>query len=314
MPPLNPSPATGVLLVIGSCLSLQFGAALADGLFPYLGPWGVTTLRLGLAALFLLAVARPAAWGWSRQAWTGVVLLGASLGAMNGFFFASIERLPLAVAVAFEFIGPLVLAAVLSRSARDMLWVGIAAVGMVLLGLESALGAESLDPVGIAFALVAGAFWAAYILCSARVGREVPGVGGLAVAMAIGALGTMVLGAPGALKAVHHPELAGLILGVALLSSVVPYTLELAALRRLSKPTFSVLLSLEPVFAAAVAWVMLDQTFGWVRALAIALVVAASVGTTRTAVQLSRKRARDALPPAAIRHTDPAAPAPEAPP
>ena len=157
MSPLNPSPATGVLLVIGSCLSLQFGAALADGLFPHLGPWGVTTLRLGLAALFLLAVARPAAWGWSRQAWTGVVLLGASLGAMNGFFFASIERLPLAVAVSFEFIGPLVLAAVLSRSARDMLWVGIAAAGMVLLGLESALGAESLDPVGIAFALVAGA-------------------------------------------------------------------------------------------------------------------------------------------------------------
>ncbi|KGO97692.1 EamA family transporter [Novilysobacter defluvii] len=308
MSPLNPSPATGVLLVIGSCLSLQFGAALADGLFPHLGPWGVTTLRLGLAALFLLAVARPAAWGWSRQAWTGVVLLGASLGAMNGFFFASIERLPLAVAVSFEFIGPLVLAALLSRSARDMLWVGIATAGMVLLGLESALGAESLDPVGIAFALVAGGFWAAYILCSARVGREVPGVGGLAVAMAIGALGTAILGAPGAMQALHHPELAGLILGVALLSSVVPYTLELAALRRLSKPTFSVLLSLEPVFAAAVAWVMLDQTFGWLRALAIALVVAASIGTTRTAVQLSRRRAREALPPAAIRHTDPAAP------
>lgn len=313
MPPLNSSPATGVLLVVGSCLSLQFGAALASGLFPHLGPWGVTTLRLGLAALFLLAIARPAVGGWSRKAWTGVLLLGASLGAMNGFFFASIERLPLAVAVAFEFIGPLVLAAVLSRSGRDLLWVGIAATGLVLLGVESALGAESLDPAGIAFALVAGAFWAAYILCSARVGRQVPGVGGLAVAMAIGATGTMILGGPGALKAIHHPELAGLILGVALLSSVVPYTLELGALRRLSKPAFSVLLSLEPVFAAAVAWVMLDQTFGWLRAAAIALVVAASVGTTRTAMRQSRRSSPDALPPAAIRHTDPAAPAADTP-
>lgn len=313
MSSLNSSPTTGVLLVLGSCLSLQFGAALADGLFPYLGPWGVTTFRLGLAALFLLAIARPAFWGWSREAWTGVLLLGASLGAMNGFFFASIERLPLAVAVSFEFTGPLLLAAVLSRRGRDMVWVGIAAVGMVLLGVESAIGAESLDPVGIGFALIAGAFWAAYILCSARVGRQVPGVGGLAVAMAIGALGTMIPGGRGALQAIHHPELVWLILGVALLSSVVPYTLELGALRRLSKPTFSVLLSLEPVFAAAVAWVMLDQTFGALRAVAIALVVAASVGTTRTAVRQARKPVHDGLPPATIRHTDPAAPEPESP-
>lgn len=289
MSPLKSSPATGVLLVIGSCFSLQFGAALASELFPHLGPWGATTLRLGLAALILLAITRPAVSRWNREAWIGVLLLGVSLGGMNGFFFASIERLPLAVAVAFEFTGPLVLAAVLSRTRRDMLWVGLAALGMVLLGVESALGAESLDPLGIAFALVAGAFWAAYILYTARVGQQVPGVGGLAVAMAIAAAVSLVAGAPGALRAVHHPELAGFILGVALLSSVIPYSLELVALRRLSKPTFSVLLSLEPVVAAIVAWMMLDQTFGWLRAFAITLVVVASIGTTRNAVRRSRK-------------------------
>nr|WP_221243717.1 EamA family transporter [Micrococcus sp. TA1] len=279
--------ATGVVLVIGACVSLQFGAAVAVQLFPVLGPWGVTTLRLGLAAVVLLGLVRPRIRSWTRAQWTAVVLFGISMGAMNGVFYAAIDRIPLGVAVSIEFLGPLVLAALLARRWVDGLWVAVALAGMALLAVDSASGDEALDPVGVLFALVAGAFWMAYILTSKRVGALVPGSGGLAVALVVATAVVAPLGVPGAAGAFADPALLGLGLLVALLSSVVPYSLELNALRRLPPAVFSILLSLEPAFAALFGWLLLGQESGLLRTLAIVLVVAASAGVTLTARRLT---------------------------
>lgn len=271
----------GVGLVIGSCISLQFGAAVAVQLFPHLGAWGVTTLRLGFAAVILLAVVRPPVRTWTRKQWTAVALFGAALGCMNGFFYASLERIPLGAAVSIEFLGPLVLAAVMARRLLDGLWVAVALGGMALLGLDSALG-TTLDPVGVVWALVAGMFWAGYVLTSARVGQLVPGPGGLAAALVVATLVVAPLGAPGAIGAFGDPVLVVLAVVTALLASVVPYTLELSALRRLPAPVFSILLSLEPAFAALFGWILLGQESGMLRNLVIALVIVASAGVTLT--------------------------------
>ncbi|HRO29915.1 DMT family transporter [Citricoccus sp.] len=279
--------ATGVVLVIGACVSLQFGAAVAVQLFPVLGPWGVTTLRLGLAAVVLLGLVRPRIRSWTRAQWTAVVLFGISMGAMNGVFYAAIDRIPLGVAVSIEFLGPLVLAALLARRWVDGLWVAVALAGMALLAVDSASGDEALDPVGVLFALVAGAFWMAYILTSKRVGALMPGSGGLAVALVVATAVVAPLGVPGAAGAFADPALLGLGLLVALLSSVVPYSLELNALRRLPPAVFSILLSLEPAFAALFGWLLLGQESGLLRTLAIVLVVAASAGVTLTARRLT---------------------------
>jgi inner membrane transporter RhtA len=279
--------ATGVVLVIGACVSLQFGAAVAVQVFPVLGPWGVTTLRLGLAAVLLLGLVRPRVRAWTRAQWTAVVLFGISMGAMNGVFYAAIDRIPLGVAVSIEFLGPLVLAALLARRWVDGLWVAVALAGMALLAVDSASGDEALDPVGVLFALVAGAFWMAYILTSKRVGALVPGSGGLAVALVVATAVVAPLGVPGAAGAFADPALLGLGLLVALLSSVVPYSLELNALRRLPPAVFSILLSLEPAFAALFGWLLLGQESGLLRTLAIVLVVAASAGVTLTARRLT---------------------------
>lgn len=283
---------SGVVLVIGACVSLQFGAAVAVQLFPVMGPWAVTTLRLGLAAVILLAVSRPRVRGWSRAQWAAVVLFGLSMGAMNGSFYAAIERIPLGVAVSVEFLGPLVLAAVLARRWVDGLWVGVALVGMALLAVDSATGTEALDPVGVVLALVAGTFWMGYILTSRRVGALVPGSGGLAVALVVATAVVLPAGAPGAAAAVTAPALLGLSLLVALLSSVVPYSLELNALRRLPPAVFSILLSLEPAFAALFGWLLLGQESSLLRSLALVLVIAASAGVTLTAQRLRPARSR----------------------
>jgi inner membrane transporter RhtA len=279
-------PSTGrtpaVALVLGSCVSLQIGAACAARLFPTAGSTGTTLLRLGLAALALLAAVRPRAWRWAAEQWRAVLAFGATLAAMNGSFYAALDRIPLGTAVTIEFLGPLTLAAVLSRRVRELGWVLLAATGVALLGLQDGSG-TGLDPVGVAYALVAGVFWALYILASRRVGARVPGHGGLAVATGVGALLLVPVGATGAAHAVAQPHLLPLVAGTALLASVVPYSLELAALRRLSPPVFGVLLSLEPAIAALAGWVLLDQGLGPAAAVAVGIVVLASAGSTLTA-------------------------------
>ena len=272
-----PAPA----LVLGSCVSLQVGAACATRLFETGGSAGTTLLRLGLASLILLAVVRPRLRRWDRTQWPAVLVHGATLAAMNGSFYASVARIPLGTAVTIEFLGPLTLAAVLSKRLRDLGWVALAAVGVLMLGAGG--GGGGLDPVGVAWALSAGLFWAAYILASARMGAAVPGLGGLAVATGVGALLLVPVGAVGAVHALSRPELLPLVAGTALLASVVPYSLELAALRRLPPPVFGVLVSLEPAIATLAGLLLLGQGIGPVGAVAVAVVMLASAGSTLSA-------------------------------
>lgn len=276
-----------VLLVLGSCSSFQVGAAFATHLFPTTGAGGATLLRLGFAACLMLALTRPDVRTWGREQWRAAVLLGLSLALTNGFFYAAIARIPLGVAVTAQFLGPLTLAAVLSRRVRDLGWVAIAAVGVVLLGLRdgggSAASGGRLDALGLAFALVAGLGWALYVLAGARMGKTVEGRGGLAVALTIGALTLLPFGAGGATHITQRPGLVLVAMCTGLMGSVVPYTLELSALRRIPRRAFGILLSLEPGIAAFAGWLLLSQHIGSVSVIAIGVVVAASVGSTATA-------------------------------
>ncbi|WP_022869911.1 EamA family transporter [Yaniella halotolerans] len=278
---------TGVIMVMVATFSLPVGAALATDLFPHGGAWGVSALRLGLASVMLLLLARPTPWRWTSAAWRDVVLFGISLAGMNGFFYAAIDRIPLGVTVAIQFVGPLALAVYLSTNRRDYIWIGAAGIGLVLLGVESMTGPVVFDPLGMLFAALAGVSWALYILFSSRVGRHLPGLQGLPVAALIAAIILLPVGFSGVIELVFTPEIYVLMLAVACISTVVPTSLELAALRRLPRNTFSILLSFEPVFAALIGWVLLDQTFGLLRALAIFLIIFATIGMTLGTAQLS---------------------------
>lgn len=270
----------GVALVVGSCLSLPFGAAVAAQLFPVLGPWGVTSLRVAIAAILLVVIVRPRPRRWTRPQWLAAVLFGVSLAAMNGFFYAAIDRIPLGPAVAIEFLGPLVLAAFLTRRLVDAVWVGVALLGMVLLGIDGLIGAEPLDPLGVLFILIAAGFWIMYIRMSARVGALIPGGSGLAVGLLVAAVLLLPVGVPATVTVAADPNLLLLAAVTAILSSVIPYSFELAALRRLPQRVFGVLLSLEPAFATLAGWLILGQDATPLRLLAVALVIAASVATT----------------------------------
>ncbi|MGW2258120.1 EamA family transporter [Streptomyces sp. NPDC004749] len=283
-----------VALVVAGGLSVQFGAAVAVLLMPMTGPIGVVTLRLTLAAVVMLAVCRPALRGHSRADWGTVVAFGAAMAGMNGLFYQAADRIPLGAAVTLEVLGPLALSVIVSRRLVNLLWAGLALGGMVLL---SGGGFDRLDPVGAAFALSAGAMWATYILFSARTGRRFPQADGLALAMAVAALLMLPLGIVESGSKLVVPSTLALGLVVAVLSSVLPYTLELLALRRLPAPTFAVLMSLEPAIAAAAGFLVLHQALSATDALAIALVIVASMGAVRTQVGrragVKRARARD---------------------
>ena len=272
-------------MVLGSCTSLQIGAALATHLFPATGPSGATLLRLGLAAGVLLPAGRPGIRTWTRAQWRAVVLFGLSLAGMNAFFYAAIARIPLGIAVTIEFLGPLALAAALSRRPRDLCWVLLALGGVLVLGWAgggagSGGSGGSLDVAGVVFVLVAAVFWALYILAGSRAGAEVPGRGTLAVAMAVAALVLTPGGMRGAERIADRPGLLLVAFGTALMASVVPYTLEFAAMRRIPRRAFGILLSLEPAVAALAGRLVLGQRVGTVGIAAIVAVVAASVGST----------------------------------
>ncbi|MFI5756191.1 EamA family transporter [Streptomyces sp. NPDC051569] len=280
-----------VALVVSGVVSVQFGAAIAVMLMPRTGALGVVSLRLTLAALVLLVVCRPRLRGHSRADWGTVLAFGASLATMNGLFYQAVDRIPLGAAVTLEFLGPLALSVIVSRRLVNLLWAGLALGGVLLLGGG---GFDELDPVGAAFALGAGVMWAAYIIFSARTGRRFPQADGLALAMAVGAVIALPFGIVESGSKLVVPSTIGLGLAVAVLSSVLPYTLELLALRRLPAPTFAILMSLEPAIAAAAGFLVLHQELSATDALAIALVIVASMGAVRTQVDRRRTRARAA--------------------
>ncbi|MFG2128843.1 DMT family transporter [Streptomyces sp. NPDC048751] len=273
-------------LVFAGGVSVQFGGALAVTLMPRAGALGVVTLRLLVAAVGLLVVCRPRLRGHSRTDWGTVVVFGITMGAMNGLFYEALDRIPLGTAVTLEVLGPLALSVIASRRAINVVWAGLALAGVFLLGGG---GFAGLDPVGVAFALSAGAMWATYIVFSARTGRRFPQADGLALAMAVAAVLFLPLGVAESGTKLLDPVTIALGAGVALLSSVLPYTLELLALRRLPASTFAVLMSLEPAIAATAGFFVLGQALSVMEAAAIALVIAASMGAVRT--QVGRGRA-----------------------
>lgn len=274
----------GVLLVVCSIASVQFGASIAKTLFDRIDPAGLTLLRLLIAAVVMLLIARPRIRSWNRAAWRSIVLLGLSLAAMNLLFYLALPRIPIAVAVTLELIGPLVLALVQSKRAVDFAWVGLAAVGVGVLGVQSFGG--SLDPIGVVLALAAGGCWAAYILASASVGRHVPGVGGLAGALVIATAAVLPFGLVGAIGAVAAD--ASVLLpafAVAMLSSAIAYGLEMLALRRVPTRVFGILMAVEPAAAGIFGFLVVGELLtGW-DLLALALVVAASAGVALTAAR-----------------------------
>ncbi|MCZ4493164.1 MAG: EamA family transporter [Conexibacter sp.] len=261
--------------------SIQFGAALAATMFDDLGPGGTSLLRLMFAAVVLMVLWRPRVRGRPPRALRLVVLFGLTLGAMNLFFYEALERIPLGVAVTMEFAGPLGVAVATSRRRLDLFWAGLAALGIVL--LSNPFGGQGLDPVGVVLILAAAACWAAYILIAQRATHVFDGSEGLALAMVVAALVPVIPGIAEAGSALLQPDLVALGFGVALLSSVVPYSLETEALRRMPANVFGVLMSLEPGVAALAGFLVLGQALGVRELVAIGLVVAASVGVSRSA-------------------------------
>jgi inner membrane transporter RhtA len=276
LPGLDRAPPIG--LVLCGVTSIQFGAALAATLFDDLGPAGVSLLRLGFAAVILVALSRPRVRGRPAPELRLVALFGLTLGGMNLCFYEALERIPLGVAVTIEFAGPLAVAVATSRRRLDLVWAALAALGIVLLSNPFGAG---IDGVGLLLVLAAAACWAAYILIAQRATQAYDGSEGLAIAMVVGALVPLVPGVAEAGTTLLEPQWLALGAVVALASSVIPYSLETEALRRLPANVFGILMSLEPAVAALAGFLVLGQALGARELVAIALVVAASVGVSR---------------------------------
>jgi inner membrane transporter RhtA len=266
-----------VWLVLIGILSVQFGAAVSKDQFGDIPPVGMVFLRLLTSSVIVLAVARPGLRPRQLADWRPVLALGLGLAAMNWAFYESFARIPLGVAVTVEFSGPLLVAALGSRRPRDLVWVGLAALGITLFGA----GPTRVDAVGFGLALLAGACWATYIVSTAATGRRWAGIEGLAVASTIATIAIAPFAVTQAGDTLLEPHL--LLLGalVGVLSSVIPYSLEMIALRTLPARVFGILMSLEPAVAAVVAALLLSEWLSLLQVVAIACVTAASVGATR---------------------------------
>ena len=272
-----------------SLITLCAGTSLAKGLFPFVGAEGTTTYRLVFSTLLLMAFWRP----W-RRAWTWadvpiLVLFGATLGLMNLLFYNAIKTVPFGLAIAVEFTGPLAVALWSSKKPLDFVWIVLAVAGMgLILPLGNASGADmqaaAIDPVGIAYALGAGACWAVYIVVGQRVADRI-GAFATPMGMLVAALLVTPVGISVAGSSLLNPEwmLAGL--GIALLSSAIPYSLEMYSLKHLPKQTFSILLSLEPAVGALAGWLVLSEQLSTQQLCAIGLIMAASMGSAMTAGQ-----------------------------
>jgi len=272
-----------VWLVLAGIFSVQFGAGTAKTLFDEVAPTTIVWLRLATSALLLLAIARPSLRGRTRHDWLVALALGLALAVMNWSFYQSFSRIPIGLAVTLEFVGPLSLAVLGSRRAADLVWVGLAGLGVVLLGVQPG----DLTWAGVGFALLAGATWAAYILLTAQTGRRWQGIDGLAVASVVAALLMAPLALGRYADQMADARIVALGALVGLLSSVIPYASEMVALRTMRPAVFSILMSLEPAAAALAAFVVVHELLGPLQLVAIGCVVAASVGATRSGTTLT---------------------------
>ncbi len=272
------APAPSPALVLGAIASVQFGSAIAATLFASIGPGGAVWLRLLFGTVILVPLWRPRWRGHTRRELLLAGLFGLVLASMNFCFYSAIHRIPLGIAVTFEFVGPLAIAIAGSRRPLDLVWVALAAAGILALTRG---GVHDLDGLGVALALLAGGLWAAYILLNARLGRAFEGGTGLSLAMCVGTVVMTPLGL--AQGGSHLLEPRSLLLGAAvgLLSSAIPYSFENEALRRIDPSVFGVLMSIEPAMAALAGFIVLGQGLEARAVFGIALVVVASVGAAR---------------------------------
>ncbi len=268
-----------VLLVLVAIASVQFGSSLAKDLYSSAAPLTVAWLRMLGAAVVMGVLARPRLRGRSASDWAWVVAYGLCLAGMNVTFYLAIERIPIGMAVTLEFLGPLGVSVALSRRARDLAWVGLAAIGVALLGVSPG----DLDPVGVFWALVAACLWAGYILLAGPTGRRWSGVSGVAIAFWVGLVGLTPLVLTLDLLPAPVAAVWGLGLLIGLLSSAIPYGLEMMALRRIEPRIFGILMSLEPAAAALFALMVLGETLRPIELVAMACVVVASIGVVRSA-------------------------------
>ena len=275
-----------IAVLIAAMVCFQLGATIAKGLFPAVGASGTVALRLALSALMLLAVWRPWRLRLNARELRVIVIYGVALGWMNFFFYLSLRFIPLGVAVSLEFVGPLALAMAASRRAIDFLWILLAALGLLAL-LPLGLGSKQLDPVGVACGLAAGACWALYIYFGRKAGAAHGGQT-TALGMLIGAVMIVPIGAASAGWQLLSPAILPAAIGVALLSSAIPYSLEMLAMPRLPTRTVGVLMSLDPALGALAGLWFLGESLTWIQWAAIASIMAASAGSAATG--------RDAVP------------------
>lgn len=273
----NIPPVYAVLLAI---ISVQCGAAIAKTLFPTIGAAGTASLRIGISAILLLLAYRPNLKAITPKQWKIVLPYGLTLGAMNLVFYTAIERIPIGLAVTLEFIGPLLVAIIGSKRLLDYCWVLLAAIGIVLIAPWSN---DSIDPIGVIFALLAGALWATYIILGGKVSKIMHDGQAVATGMLFGAILILPFGLYENGLANLTPKFLGMGFALALLSSAIPFTLEMKALGQLPPRTFSILMSLEPAAAAVCAYIFLQEHLNFYEILAIICVVIASVGSTLTA-------------------------------
>lgn len=271
-----------LVVLFVAMLSIQSGASLAKSLFGIMSPEGITSLRLLFAALILLVVWRPWRKRLTRSEWSLILLYGGSLGAMNLFFYLSLARIPLGLAVAFEFTGPLALALISSRRMLDLVWVISAILGVVFL-LPFSEASPHLDSLGILLALLAGGCWALYIVFGRRASGRLPAGTTTALGMMCGAILVLPMGLAQEGLLLFDPKNLPMAFAVAVLSSAIPYSLEMFALKRIPTKTFSILMSAEPALAAVSGFIFLSEKLGVLQLLAVAMVVIASAGSSLTA-------------------------------
>ena len=276
------NPHLSVLAVLASVFSVQGGASIAKYLFHLLGPGGAVTLRVGIAGLILACVHRPPLRHFRWRQWKWVILYGFSIGAMNAVYYYGIQRVPLGVAVTIEFTGPLGLALISSRRATDFLWAFLAALGIVLIVPWTGTSADGLDPLGLGLVFCAGLLWALYIVSTNRITRIMRSSDAVTLGMCVATLVVLPAGLLSGDLFHLNAKLLLIGLGVAVFSSVLPFSLDLLAMKGLKAKTFSILMSLEPAVAALSGFVFLGEKLTALQCLAMACVIVASAGATRT--------------------------------